>query len=55
MEKIKDACGSFLAVDEDTVMLSELCWARVLIRLGDSEPLKSVEVMVGRSRFVIQL
>ena len=44
-----------MAADEDTEMLSELCWARVLVRLGDSKPKKSVEVMVGKNRFVIQL
>ena len=36
-------------------MLAELCWVRVIIKLGKSEPLKAVEVMVGEIRFQIQL
>ena len=55
LEKIGDVCGGFLAIDEDTEMLTELCWARVLVRLGESEPPKVVEVMVGGLRFRIQL
>ena len=55
LEKIGDAYGGFLAVDEDTDMLAELCWARVLVKLGKSEPSKTVEVMVGGTRFRIQL
>ena len=55
LEKIEDACDGFLAVDEDTNMLVELCWARVLVKLGKSEPLNTVEVMVGGTRFQIQL
>ena len=55
LEKIEDACGGFLAVDEDTDMLVELCWARVLVKLGKSEPSKTVEVMVGGTSFQIQL
>ena len=55
MEKIGDAYGDFLAVDEDMDMLIELCWARVLVKLGKSEPPNTVEVMVGGTRFRIQL
>ena len=55
LEKIGDVCGGFLAVDEGTKRLAELCWARVLVRLGKSEPPKVVEVMVGGTRFWIQL
>ena len=55
LEKIGDACGGFLAVDEDNVMLAKMCWARVLVKLGKSKPPKTVEVMVGETRFRIQL
>ena len=55
LEKIRDVCGGFLAIDdEDTKILTELCWARVLVKLGKSKPLKAVEVMVGGTRFQIQ-
>ena len=40
---------------EDTNMLTELCWARVLVKLGKSEPPNTVEVMVEGTRFRIQL
>ena len=53
LEKIRDACGGFLVIDEDTDMLTELCWARVLVKLGKSKPPKTVEVMVGETRFRI--
>ena len=33
LKKIGDACGGFMAVDEDTMMLSELSWARILMRM----------------------
>ena len=55
LEKIGDVCGGFLAVDEGTKLLIELCWARVLVRLGESEPPKVVEVIIGGLRFRIQL
>ena len=55
LEKIGDACDDFLAVDEDMDMLAELCWARVLVKFGKFEPSKTVEVMVGGTRFWIQL
>ena len=55
MEKIGDACDSFLAVDENMDMLAELCWARVLVKLWKSESPKTVEVVVGETRFRIQL
>ena len=55
LEKIGDACGGFLPVDEDTDMLAELCWARVLVKLGKFEPSNTIEVMVGGTRFWIQL
>ena len=55
LEKIGDACGGFLAVDEDTDTLTELGWARILVKLGKSKPPNIVEVMVGRTRFQMQL
>ena len=55
LEKIGDAYGGFLAIDEDIETLFELCWARVLVRLGDSEPPKFVEVVVGGNKFLIQM
>ena len=55
MEKIEDACDGFLAIDEDTDTLVELGWARILVKLEKSEPPNTVEVMVGGTRFQMQL
>ena len=55
MEKIEDACGGFLAVNEDTDKLGELGWARILVKLKKSEPPNTVEVSVGGTRFWMQL
>ena len=55
MEKIEDACDGFLAVDEDTNTLGELGWVRILVKLEKSEPLNTVEVLVGGTRFRMQL
>ena len=55
MEKIGDACGGFLAVDEDTDKLGKLGWARILVKLKKSEPPNTIEVLVGGTRFRMQL
>ena len=55
MEKIGDACGGFLAIDEDTDKLGELGWARILVKLKKSKPPNTVEVSVGGTRFQMQL
>ena len=55
MEKIGDACGGFLAVDEETDELGELGWARILVRLKKHEPPNTVEVAYGGTRFRMQL
>ena len=51
MEKIGDACGGFLVVDEDIDKLGKLGWARILVKLKKFEPLNTVEVSVGGTRF----
>ena len=51
LEKIGDVCDNFLKVDEDTNMLAELCWARILVKLGKSKPPKTIKAMVGETRF----
>ena len=55
MEKIGDACGEFLAVDEETDELDELGLARILVRLKKPEPPNTVEVAYGGTRFRMQL
>ena len=55
MKKIGDACGGFLAVDEETDKLGELGWARILVKLKKTEPPNTVEVALGGARFRMQL
>ena len=58
LKKIGDACGGLLAVDENPACLTDLTdllWARILVRLGDETPPKTVEVVVGGCSFSIQL
>ena len=55
MEKIGDACGGFLAVNEETDKLGELGWARILVKMKKPEPPNTVEVAVGGVRFRMQL
>ena len=55
MEKIGDACGGFLAVDEETDKLGELGWARILVKMTKPELPNTVEVALGGARFRMQL
>ena len=55
MKKIGDACGGFLAVDEETDKLGELGWARILVKMRKTEPPYTVEVAIGGARFRMQL
>ena len=32
LRRIGDRCGGFLAMDEDTTFLSDLCWARIRVK-----------------------
>ena len=55
LRRIGDRCGSFLAMDEDTTFLFDLCWARIRVKWnGNSLPLV-VEVLEGLSRYEIHL
>ena len=53
LKKIADACGGFLAMDEDTMMLSKLCGARMLVKVGVFDPSNFVKVVVGGYKFLI--
>ena len=55
MKKIGDACGGFLAIDEETDKLGELGWARILVKMKKTEPPNTVEVAIGGARFRMQL
>ena len=55
MEKIGDACGGFLAVDEETDRLGELGWARILVKPKKPDLPNTVEVALSGVRFRMQL
>ena len=54
-KKIGDECGGFVVVDEDTTLMTNLHWARILVHpVGSSLP-SSLQVVVGNSSFSLQL
>ena len=54
-KKIGNCCGSFITVDENTAHLSNLQWARILVKsLGRALP-GALQVVVGSSSFSFQL
>ena len=55
LRRIGDRCGGFLAMDEDTTFLSDLCWARIRVKWNGKTPPPYVEVSEGQSRYEIQL
>ena len=55
LKRIRDSWGGFLAIDEDTVFLSELRWARIKVKRDGSALPKVTVVTVGDYSFEIQL
>ena len=55
MEKIGDACGGFLAVDEETERLGELGWARILVKMKKPDLPNTLEVALGGGSYRMQL
>ena len=55
MEKIGDACGGFLAVNEETDRLDELGWARILVKLKKPDLPNTLEVALGGGSYRMQL
>ena len=54
-KKIGDCCGGFVAVDESTVALKELQWARLLVKSEGTEWSSSLQVVIDTTCFAIQL
>ena len=54
-KKIGNCCGGFAAVDESTVALKELQWARLLVKLEGMEWPSSLQVIIGNTCFALQL
>ncbi|KAJ9671312.1 hypothetical protein PVL29_025146 [Vitis rotundifolia] len=54
-KRIGDGCGGFVAVDEDTRSLSELQWARILVKHAEWEVPNSAHIVLGSGCFSLQL
>ncbi|KAJ9707678.1 hypothetical protein PVL29_002633 [Vitis rotundifolia] len=54
-KRIKDGCGGFVAVDEDTRSKSKLQWARILLKRVKKEVPNSVHIVLGSGCYSLQL
>ena len=54
-KRIGDGCGGFIAVDEDIKSLSELQWARILVKRVEWEVPNSAHIVLGSGCFSLQL
>ncbi|KAL6345764.1 hypothetical protein AAG906_017509 [Vitis piasezkii] len=55
LKKIRDYCGGFVAMDDDTTFLSILLWARILVKSEGRVLPGLLQVVVGSFSFSIQL
>ena len=55
MKRIGESCGGFIAVDESTGFMTELSWARMLVKVDGRVLPNSIEVVDGTKSFDIQL
>ena len=54
-KKIGDGCGGFITMDEATIVMVEVQWARILVKLVGRELPSFVHIVVGSGCFSIQL
>ena len=54
-KKLGDCCGGFVAMGEDTVLLSHLQWARILVKNDGRVLPGSLQIDVGCFNFFVQL
>ncbi|RVX03355.1 5'-3' exoribonuclease 3 [Vitis vinifera] len=54
-KSIGDGCGGFIAVDEGTKSMSEMQWARILVKRVDWEVPSSVHIVLGTGCFALHL
>ena len=52
---IGDGCGGFIAVDDKTDIMSEMQWARLLVKVVGRDLPTSVPIVVGSGCFSVQL
>ena len=53
--KLRDSCGGFVVVDNDTTNFVQLQWARLLVRSEGKDLPRTLQLVVGSSYFAIQL
>ena len=53
MKRIRESCGGFIVVDESTGFMTELLWARVLVKVDGRVLPNSIEVVAGTKSFDI--
>ncbi|WJZ82789.1 hypothetical protein VitviT2T_002517 [Vitis vinifera] len=54
-ERIGDGCGGFVAADEKSLDLSELQWARILVKCVNKEFPSTAHIVVGMGCYSLQL
>ncbi|WJZ84312.1 hypothetical protein VitviT2T_003921 [Vitis vinifera] len=54
-KRIRDCCGGFVAVDEETTLFSQLQWARILVKDSGMKWPGSMQVEAGNSRWELCL
>ena len=47
LKQIGDGCGSFLKVDKETTLITEISWARILIMLNGMARPNTVNILAG--------
>ena len=52
---IGDSCGGFVTMDEETSLLKNLLWARILVKMKSSGRPTSVNLLAGARSYEIQL
>lgn len=55
IKKIGNVCGGFIVVDEDTACMTNLQWARILVKsVGKILP-RELHVVIGNNSFSFKL
>ena len=54
-KRIRQSCGGFVAVDEETTLFSQLQWVHILVKTTRKDLPGSLQVLVGHTCFVVRL
>ena len=53
LKRIRESCGGFIVVDESTGFMTELLWARMLVKVDGRVLPNSIELVAGTKSFDI--